>query len=186
MQAPGQDLDDPTQWLTSLREAYARSLEEGAAHWRRALAAAEAQPGSASALARAALMALETMGPGDPTSLGMSACDALRQHGGAAEIEPLRAVRSHLPGRSGLRDWRVDADHALTVMTARAAGACTCGAEASKGAAPYGAQWKTESETVDPAQYCTELTVRCTRCQSHWNVRREDSYHYPIFSWTRK
>lgn len=180
------DLTEPTRWLAALRSAYARSLEDGALCWRHAHAAVESGRAPPSTLASAALLALETMGPDDPTSLGMSACEALRRHGGADHIEPLRALRRGLPGRPGLRDWRRDVDHALAVMTARVAGSCTCGAEAGQGAPPFGSQWHVEAESTDSSGYLVLLTVRCTRCQSCWLVQRDDSYHYPTFTWSRR
>lgn len=179
------DLTDVVRWVEALRAAYARSLEDGVACWRRAEAAAEAGAVSATALAQAALLALETMGPADSISLGMSACEALRRYGGAGELDRLRAVRATLPARSALRDWRAEASRAQAVIEARAAGWCTCAAEAACGAGVYGEQWRVESERVDAEQYCVHMTVRCTRCQSEWLVRQDDSYHYPIFAWSR-
>lgn len=179
------DLEDPEAWLAGLREAYGRSLDQGAESWRAARAAVIEGTCSAVDLAKAALIALQTMADGDPTSLGMAACDALREHGGAAEIVGLQQARSRLPGRPGLRDWRVDADAALVVMQARAKGVCTCAAEASQGAAPYAGLWRVESQIQEPEYRCTRMKVHCNVCGSVWMVRREDSYHYPIFAWSR-
>jgi len=179
------DLTDAVRWVEALRAAYVRSLEDGTACWRRAEGAAAAGPVPAKALAKAALLALETMGPGDSISLGMSACEALRRHGGAGELERLRAVRATLPARSGLRDWRAEATRARVVIEARAAGSCTCAAEAACGAGVYDEQWRVESERVDREQYCVHMVVRCTRCQSAWLVRQDDGYHYPTFAWSR-
>lgn len=178
------DPTDATRWVAALRAAYARSLDEGGACWRRAEAAVTTGAVPASALAQAALLALETMEPDDSISLGMSACEVLRVHGAASELERLRAVRPTLPMRKGLRDWRLEASRAIDVMQARAAGSCTCAAEAARGAPVYGEQWAVESERVDHDEYCVTITVRCTRCQRRWSVRRDDGYHYPTFAWT--
>lgn len=186
MNEDGRDLGDSNRWLEGLRAAYARSLSEGATWWRQAHAAVDDGESSAAALAEAAVLALQTMADGDPTSLGMSACEALRIHGGAAQIEPLQALRPSLPARSGLRDWRVDAGQALEVMRTRAAGECTCKTEAAGGAAVYGEQWEVESEEVDRERYCVDMEVRCTRCGSRWSVVREDGYHYPMFRWSTR
>jgi hypothetical protein len=177
-------LGDPPTWLSNLRAAYARSLDAGAGMWTAAHAAVAAGQVPAAALAEAALLALEQMADGDPTSLGMSACEALRQCGGASQLDRLKAARPRLPARSGLRDWRVDADQAIRVIEARVEGACTCAAEAASRAGCYGAQWQIEDERSDPAQYCVHMTVSCRSCGARWSVRREDSYHYPIFAWT--
>jgi hypothetical protein len=179
------DPTDAARWVAALRAAYARSLEEGGACWNRAEAAVAAGTVPASALAQAALLALETMGPADPTSLGMTACEALRVHADRNELERLRAVRPGLPARKGLRDWRVEASRAIDVIQARVSGTCTCAAEAARGAPVYGEQWAVDSERVDTDEYCVHTTVRCTRCQSRWSVRRDDSYHYPTFAWTK-
>ncbi len=179
------DLTDAARWVDALRIAYTRSLAEGAAHWARAAAAVAAGAASATAYAQAALLALETMSSADSISLGMSACEALRLHGGASEQARLRAVRATLPARPALRDWRLEASRALGVIEARAAGSCTCAAEAASGAGVYGEQWRIEAERVDPEQYCSYMTIRCTRCQSEWLVRRDDGYHYPTFAWRR-
>ncbi|TNE92818.1 MAG: hypothetical protein EP330_00085 [Deltaproteobacteria bacterium] len=172
------------RWLIDLRTAYAHSLDAGAAHWKQAHAAVDTGRMPASVLTEAALLALESMADDDPTSLGMSACDALRRHGGADHLERLATVRPRLPARSGLRDWRVDADHAHDAMAARGSGGCTCAAEARHGAAPYGDAWVVEHQQPDPERYCTDYRVRCAACGRHWSVRREDGYHYPIFAWT--
>lgn len=189
MDRSDEDVDsDPTEvdrFVDALRAAYARSLADGGACWARAEAAVAAGTVPAAALARAALHALETMQAGDPTSWGMSACEALRVHGGEAELERLRAVRPRLPARTGLRDWRLEASRAIDVIAARAAGECTCAAEASRGAPVYGDQWQVEGERVDVEGYCVYITVRCTRCERRWSVRREDGYHYPTFAWTK-
>ncbi len=177
--------EDSTRWLAALRAAYARSLEEGSEHWSRAQAAVTSGAVPAAALAEAALLALETMGPDDPTSLGMSACDALRLHGIEAQLDRLRRVRPVLPARTGLRDWRVEASRALEVIEARVSGTCTCAAEAAAKAGVYGEQWRIEDETVDAEHYCVRMKVRCTHCESLWSVRREDGYHYPLFAWSR-
>lgn len=185
MDQPTDDLQDPARWLEGLRSAYARALADGAARWRRARAAVERGDASPDTLAEAALLALETMGPNDPTSLGMSACEALVLFGGSEHLDRLRAARPRLPARKGLRDWRVDADRALQVMRARAAGQCTCAAEAARGAPVHGEQWRVESEQVDASRYCVTMVVRCTRCESTWSVERDDGYHYPTFRWSR-
>lgn len=185
MDAAEPDPTNPARWLAALRAAYARSLDEGGACWKRAEAAVAAGEVPASALAQAALLALETMGPADSISLGMSACEVLRVHGGAGELERLRAVRPMLPARKGLRDWRIETSRAIHIIHARVAGSCTCAAEADCGAPVYGAQWAVESERVDHDEYCVYMIVRCTRCGSRWTVRQDDSYHYPTFAWTK-
>lgn len=116
MDAAEPDPTDATRWLAALRAAYARSLDEGGACWRLAEARVAAGEVPASALAKAALLALETMGGADPISLGMSACEVLRVHGGASELARLRAIRPQLPARKGLRDWRLEASRALDVI----------------------------------------------------------------------
>lgn len=179
------DPTDAARWVAALRAAYARSLDDGGACWARAEAAVAAGKVPAAALARAALHALETMKAQDSISLGMTACEALRVHGGKAELERLRAVRPKLPARIGLRDWRLEASRALAVIEARAAGSCTCAAEAARGAPVYGDEWQVESERVEVEEYCTYMIVRCTRCDSRWSVRRDDGYHYPTFAWTK-
>lgn len=172
--------------IVEMRAAYQNSLGEGAAFWQRLHSDVSSGERDASILGEVAITALETMGEDDPTSLGMSACEALRRHGSGAMIERLRAIRPELPARRGLRDWRGDADHALCVMEARATGSCTCSAEASRGAPVAGEQWKIESQSRDHARVSTILQVRCTVCGTQWSVRRAEDYHYPIFSWTRK
>ena len=179
------DASDPERWLAALRAAYACSLSDGAAFWRRAQQAIDRGEQPATAIARAAIRGLETMGASDPTSFGMSACDALRLYGGAEELERLRATRDTLPARKGLRDWRVETGRALSVMAARVAGECTCAAEAAHGAPVYGDMWRVESEEIDRDQYCVRMRVRCQRCQSRWLVRRDDGYHYPTFAWSK-
>jgi len=176
---------DPASLLNEMRIAYKNSLKEGAGFWQRLSTSVDSGELEAATLGEVAIKALETMGDDDPTSLGMSACDALRVHGSGTLVERLRAVRPGLPPRRGLRDWRVDADRALEVIEARAKGVCTCSAEASRGAPVYGNQWKVESESTDRERYCVIFEVRCTLCGTRWRVRREDSYHYPISSWTR-
>jgi len=179
------DPTDAARWVAALRAAYARSLDDGGACWSRAEAAVAGGSAPASALAQAAILALETMGPEDPISLGMSACEVLREHGGASELERLRTVRPRLPARVALRDWRLEASRAIDVIAARVAGSCTCAAEAARGAPVYGEQWAVESERVDHDEYCVYMKVRCTRCESRWSVRRDDGYHYPTFAWTK-
>jgi len=182
--SPAQQLADPQSWLAALRAAYADSLQAGARFWEQAQRAVDEGQAAADDLAAAALAALEAMAEDDPTSLGMSACEALRRCGGQAQLEALRALRPKLPPRKGLRDWRVDADHAIAVIAARVAGDCTCAAEAERGAAYYGEQWQVEEERSDPASYCTRASVRCKSCGARWSVRRDDGYHYPVFSWS--
>lgn len=179
------DPTDAVRWVAALRAAYARSLDDGGACWKHAEAAVARGTVPATALAQAALLALETMGPEDPISLGMSACEVLRVHGGASELERLRAARPTLPARTALRDWRMEASRAIDVIQARVSGTCTCTAEAARGAPVYGEQWAVESERVDHEGYCVHIVARCTRCQSRWSVRRDDGYHYPTFAWTR-
>lgn len=179
------DPTDAARWVAALRAAYARSLDDGTTCWKHAEAAVAAGTVPAAALAQAALLALETMEPEDPTSLGMSACEVLRLHGGASELDRLRTARPTLPARTALRDWRLEASRAIDVIQARVAGSCTCTAEATRGAPVYGDQWTVESERVDPEAYCVYMVVRCTHCQSRWAVRRDDGYHYPTFAWTR-
>lgn len=178
------DPTDAARWVATLRSAYTRSLDEGGACWRLAEARVATGEVPSSALAQAALLALETMGGDDPTSLGMSACEVLRVHGSVSELPRLRAVRPKLPARKGLRDWRLEASRAIDVIDARASGSCTCAAEAARGAPVHDEQWRIESEKVDRDQYCVDLVVRCTRCESRWTVRRDDGYHHPTFAWT--
>ncbi len=166
--------------LGALREAFAESLEAGHRWWRRA----EAQADSAT-LARWAAAALTAMGPDDGISWGMRACDVLRRHGGASEIEPLRAARPGLPARKALRDWRLEADRALAVIEARAAGRCTCEAEARHGAPVAGPRWQVEGEAVDRAAYAIIHEVRCVPCGRRYRVERQEGYHYPVFRWAK-
>ena len=125
------------------------------------------------------MLGLETMAEGDPTSLGMSACQALRRHGGQDQLERLIAVRPKLPQRKGMRDWRRDADHATEVVRARAAGVCTCAAEAAGGASYDDPQW----QVAEHDDYI-RVTATCTACGRRWSVERQDGYHFPRFSWT--
>ncbi len=174
------------QLLAELRTAYKRSLSAGAAMWKQLISEVKSGTRPAAVVAELSLCALESMGSDDPTSLGMDACNALRRFGGSVHLERLRALRPHLPTRRGLRDWRTDADFALAMMEARADGQCTCSVVAARGGSGAGEQWAVERESVDRARYCSIREVRCTGCGSRWRVTRDDSYHYPVFTWTKQ
>lgn len=169
----------PAGWLAALRAAFARSLSDGHRCWRDA----EARMPSA-ALAARAMDALEAMRATDPTSWGMRACDVVRRHGGAAEAARLRAVRHRLPAVRALRDWRLEADRALSVIDARTAGRCACEAEARHGVPIAGPAWQVEHEEVDHAGYAINHRVRCAACGRRYRVVQQEGYHYPIFRWT--
>lgn len=183
---PLPSLATPDLWLLSLREAYATALEHGTERWKLASEAAAEDPRAASQLAHIALCALGGMQDTDSTLLGMAACEALRRFGSAEHLEPLRALQDKLPSRPGLRDWRADALTALEVMEARAAGRCTCASEASRNSAPYGEQWEEDAPSEDAGHGSRLLSIRCRACGSRWQVRRDDSYHYPLFSWSQR
>lgn len=173
--------DEEPPWLPGVagaRAAQATSLSALHDWWREA--ERRADPAT---LAGWAVEALQTMAGDDSTTWGMRACDVLRRHGGADEAEALQRIRGALPPRKGLRDWRVEADRARSVMLSRGDGGCTCAAEARHGAPVHGDQWQVESERVDHAQYGVVSTVRC-RCGRRWQVLRHDGYHYPVFRWT--
>jgi len=169
-----------TPWAEGLdgaRAAQVRSLTALHDWWREA---AGRVPGEQ--LARWAVDALEGMGDGDSISWGMLACDVLRRHGGPDEAARLRAVRSRLPARRALRDWRLEVGRALSVIGARAAGGCTCAAEASHGAPAFAPQFTVASEETDHAHYAVIMQVYC-RCGRRWRVVRQEGYHYPVFRW---
>ncbi len=182
---PAPALADAPSWVAFVRRAYARSLEHGNRCWQDAAVAAADDPEAARALARAAILGLEQMGTDEPTSFGMLACEALRAHGGADELERLRRARPSLPARTGLRDWRREANRAMAVIEGRVLGRCACIAESGSGAPVWGPLWEVEAEQVDAQRCCCEITARCTACGTRWTVLRDDSYHYPQYHWTR-
>ena len=177
----GTGMGDAAVWVDGLRAAYRSSLAEGNAAWDVASARVRAGEVSASWLADAALLALATMGDGDPTSWGMYAADALRVHGEAKHAVAARALA--LPARPGLRDWRADVARAIDGIEERAAGRCGCAAEAGAGAPVLGPAWVVEASVSEPC--LTRYAVRCGRCGAAYAVEEEEGYHTPIFRWTR-
>ncbi len=176
---------DPNKLLQRLRTAYKRSLADGAKFWRALNLRVSQGTIAASAVAEVALLGLEQMSESEPTSLGMSACDALRRHGDGQHLHRLQELRPHLPARKGLRDWRVDADRARDVLVARHQGKCTCTVDARHRAPVPGEQWTITSEHTDRQRYCVVYDVRCRQCGAQWQVERDDSYHYPTFRWSK-
>lgn len=164
--------------LPAARAAQAESLTALHDWWR--VAERRLDP---TVLARRAADALETMGDGDGISWGMIACDVLRRHGTTVEGARLKAIKPQLPARRALRDWRLEATRALAVIDARAAGECTCVAEARHGGPVVAPTLTVLSEEVDVSQYAVVMQVSCT-CGRHWKVNRQEGYHYPVFYWS--
>ena len=113
--------------------------------------------------------------------VGMACAQLLLDHGTAAQVAPLQALRPTLPGMSGLRDWRVDVDTALAAMSARAAGGCACASVHVGNNAPSDDRFEVLARREQP--YVSELDVACRVCGKRFTVEVDDSYHYPIFRW---
>ena len=135
-------------------------------------------PHDAAALALALLAGLqEAHGP----LVGMACAQLLLDHGTAAQVARVQAVRTTLPAMPGLRDWRVDVDTALAAMRARAGGVCACASVHVGNTAPTADRFEVLARRDQP--YVSELDVACRVCGKRFTVEVDDSYHYPTFRW---
>lgn len=128
-----------------------------------------------------ALEVLEHMDAATGVLAGMACAEVLRRHGTAAQLPRLQAVRSKVPGFTGLRDWRADIDGAVAALQAVAQQRCRCASVYANNTAPWGDGFEVLQRTEEP--YLSVLQVRCSACGRHFEVTVDDSYHYPIFTW---
>ena len=131
----------------------------------------------------AALGLLEAMDDATGVLAGMAAARVLRWRGTADQAERLSAAVDRLPSFRGLRDWRTDARAALAALDALARGGCRCASVHATNTAPGGPLFTVED--TRRGDYRSESDVRCTACGAGWRVTRDDSYHYPVFGWSR-
>jgi hypothetical protein len=128
------------------------------------------------------LMALANGKPLGALTL-MQAAGHLREHGKADAATPLRLILPLLPLLPGLRDCRTDVADALQAIMGRSRGDCRCVTVALGKTPANAAGMVIVSKQEEP--YLSKTVVECPECLAQWQVDEEDSYHYPIVTWTR-
>lgn len=128
-----------------------------------------------------ALQLLEAMSETHGHVTGSRAAHVLSEHGGGPNLDRLRATRARLPAIAGLRDWRWDVDQAIAAIENRAAGRCECHAAQALGQGPDDRVFRQVSSSV--ANFGATITLACRTCARECIVERDDSYHYPTFTW---
>ena len=128
-----------------------------------------------------AVQLLEAMSETHGHVTGSRAAHVLSEHGGGPNLDRLRATRARLPAIAGLRDWRWDVDQAIAAIENRAAGRCECHAAQALGQGPDDRVFRQVSSSV--ANFGATITLACRTCARECIVERDDSYHYPTFTW---
>lgn len=128
-----------------------------------------------------ALQLLEAMSETHGHVTGSRAAHVLSEHGGGLELDRIRAARARLPAIAGLRDWRWDVDQAIAAIENRAAERCECHAAQALGQGPDERVFRQVSSAV--ADFGATITLACRTCARECIVERDDSYHYPTFTW---
>jgi len=131
--------------------------------------------------AEVALQVLENMDEATGVLAGMVCAEEVRQHGKAGQLARLQAARQRVPTFSGLRDWRGDVDGAIAALEALAKKRCRCASVRANNTAPVPPMFVELSS--NSANYVEVMQVRCALCGREYTVERDDSYHYPIFTW---
>ena len=128
-----------------------------------------------------AMQLLEAMSETHGHATGSHAARVLSEHGGGPDLDRLRATRPRLPAFEGLRDWRWNVDQAIAAIENRAAGRCECQAAQALGQGPDDRIFRQVSSSV--ADFGATITLACRTCARECLVERDDSYHYPTFTW---
>lgn len=131
--------------------------------------------------AEVALQILEHMDESTGVLAGMTCANLVAEHGKAGQLPRLEAARKRVPPFPGLRDWRRDVADAVEALQALAKKRCRCSAARTSNTAPSEKLFETLSSKAE--NYAQVLQVRCRQCGRTYQVERDDSYHYPTFSW---
>lgn len=131
-------------------------------------------------VAEVALQMLEHMDETTGVLAGMTCANLVAEHGHAGQLPRLMAARQRVPAFPGLRDWRRDVSDAVDALEALAKKRCRC-TGVSGSAPPSEKLFETLSSAVQ--DYMIVLELRCKLCGRHYQVERDDSYHYPTFTW---
>lgn len=130
--------------------------------------------------AEAALQILEHMDESTGVLAGMTCANLVADHGNAGQLPRLEAARQRLPSFPGLRDWRRDVSDAVDALEALAKKRCRC-MGVSGSTAPSEKLFETLRSTAQ--DYMIVMDLRCKLCGRLYRVERDDSYHYPTFTW---
>lgn len=131
--------------------------------------------------AEVALQVLEHMDESTGVLAGMACAERVRQSGKAGQLARLQAARQRVPTFPGLRDWRRDVDGAIAALQALAKKGCRCASVGANNTAPALPMFQVLAS--NSANYVEVMQVRCELCGREYTVERDDSYHYPIFTW---
>ena len=131
--------------------------------------------------AEAALQILEHMDESTGVLAGMTCANLVAEHGKEGHLPRLEAARQRVPPFPGLRDWRRDVGDAVEALQALAKKRCRCSAARTSNTAPSEKLFETLSSKAE--DYVDVMEVRCRHCGCTYQVERDDSYHYPTFSW---